>query len=152
MYKKELSYKDYNGQQRTEEFWFHLNEAELIDIEVRIDRRGLLSYLDTVQKSNDKVKALDFIKMLIQTSFGMKTEDGRFIKSDRIWEEFYSTAAYPALFMTLMKSEIEMEAFVNGIVPADVREQMTVNKKNSVEIPSHLDKPTINGYGLLSES
>ena len=135
MYKKELSYKDYNGQQRTEEFWFHLNEAELVDIEVRIDRRGLLAYLDTVQKSNDKAKALDFVKMLIQKGYGIKTEDGRFVKSDQIWDEFYSTAAYPALFMTLMKSDIEMEAFVNGIVPADVRQQMTVNKKASDNQP-----------------
>lgn len=143
MYKKELSYKDYNGQQRTEEFWFHLNQVELIDIEVTIDRRGLLAYLDTVQKSNDKAKALDFVKMLIRNSFGIKSEDGRFIKSDRIWEEFASTAAYPALFMTLMKSDIEMEAFINGVVPADVREQMTVNKKDSVERPKELNEPRI---------
>lgn len=143
MYKKELSYKDYNGQQRTETFWFHLNQVELVDIEVSVDSNGLASYLDYLQKSNDRAKIISFFKMLIQKSFGKKTEDGRFVKSDRIWEEFSSTAAYPALFMTLMKSEIEMEAFTNGIVPADIREQMTVNKKNSVESPSERNESAL---------
>lgn len=142
MYKKELSYKDYSGQQCTETFWFHLNEVELMDIEVGVDPNGMLAYLEKIQKANDKVKAINFIKMLIRKSFGVRSDDGKqFIKTDRIWAEFEATAAYPTLFMTLMRSEIEMEAFVNGITPEDVRKQMTVYKKNSVERPLEYNEP-----------
>lgn len=134
MYKKELTYKDYSGQQCTETFWFNLNEVELVDLEVGFDRNGLEAYLEKIQKANDKAKAIGFIKSLIQKSFGVKSEDGKsFVKSDRIWEEFAATAAYPALFMVLMKSDIEMEAFVNGIVPDDVRQNMTIIKTQPSE-------------------
>lgn len=129
MYKKELSYKDYNGEQCTEVFWFHLNQVELIDLEVGLDPDGMLEYLRKIHKANDKAKAIDFIKMLIKNSFGVKSNDGKFMKSDRIWQEFEATAAYPALFMTLMTSDVEMEAFVQGIVPSEIRNQMPVNKQ-----------------------
>ena len=129
MYSKELSYKDYDGKQRVETFWFHLNEVELIEIEFEVDPNGMLAYLARIQKAEDKAAAIRFIKMLIHKSFGIKSLDGKqFMKSDKIWSEFEYTAAYPALFMTLMSSEVEMEAFVNGIVPAEARDRMTFKK------------------------
>lgn len=131
MYAKELSYKDYDGETCVETFLFHLNEVELVDLEVGSGPKGMLDYLQRIQKAKDKAGAIDFIKKLIRMSYGIKSDDGKkFMKSDRIWEEFSASAAYPALFMTLMSSEIEMEAFVNGIVPADVRAQITIEKDN----------------------
>lgn len=131
MYTKELSYKDYDGETCVETFLFHLNEVEIIDLEVGVDPKGMLAYLEKIHKAKDKAAAIGFIKKLIKMSYGVKSDDGkRFIKSDRIWEEFEASAAYPALFMTLMTSEVEMEAFVNGIVPAEVRAQITIEKNN----------------------
>lgn len=129
MYAKELSYKNYDGETCTETFWFHLNEVEIVDLEVGVDPKGILAYLEKIQKAKDKAGAINFIKKLIRNSYGIKSDDGRlFLKRERDWEEFEASAAYPALFMTIMSSEIEMEAFINGIVPAEVRSQITVEK------------------------
>lgn len=135
MYRKELTYKDYEGETCTETFWFNLNEVEIVDLEVGIDPNGMLAHLEKIQKAKDKAAAIAFIKNLIRKSFGVKSDDGKkFLKSDRIWEEFEATAAYPALFMTLMSSEVEMEAFINGIVPQEVRAQIPVVKEKSAYV------------------
>lgn len=132
MYKKDLTYKNYEGQTRTKTLWFHLNQVELIDMEVGKGPKGILAYIEHIQATEDKAEAVKFIKELLQKSYGIKSEDGeRFIKSDAIWEEFTQTAAYPTLFNTLMMSEVEMEAFMNGVIPADVNKQEPFRKEPS---------------------
>ena len=34
MYKKTITYTDYNGVERTEDFWFNLSKAELVEMEM----------------------------------------------------------------------------------------------------------------------
>ena len=36
MLKKTITYKDYNGVERTEDFWFNLNETEITEMELGV--------------------------------------------------------------------------------------------------------------------
>lgn len=133
MYIKELTCNDYDGETYTTTLYFNLNEAELIDLEIDRGPKGIEGYLDKIQTAKDKGEAIRFVKEIIRKSYGIKSEDGRrFIKTDQIWEEFSQTAVYPALFSLLMTSEVELEAFMRGVVPKNVRQQMPVRKDASV--------------------
>lgn len=120
MLKKEITYTDYNGNQRTEEFYFNLSKAELV--EMRVSKKGgLETYIKEIIDAKDEQKLVELFKELVLKAYGQKSEDGRrFIKSDELREEFAQTEAYSDLFMELATDDKAAVAFVNGIVPQNM--------------------------------
>ena len=120
MYQKTITYTDYNGVERTENFYFNLNRSELIDLMTEFDG-DLADYLTQIMGSKDVKALIKFFKMFILRSYGEKSADGkRFMKSDEISTAFSQTEAYSQLFMELATNAEEGAKFVNGIVPADM--------------------------------
>lgn len=124
MLKKTITYTDYNGTERTEDFWFNLTKAELMEME--FGTTG--GFAENIQKSVNAVDApaiVSIFKNLILKAYGVKSDDGRrFIKSDALREEFEQTEAYSQLFMELASNADEAAKFVNGIVPADAAKEL----------------------------
>ncbi len=117
MYKKRMTYTDYNGVEITEDFYFNLTKAELM--EMQLGEEG--GFAEKIQKVVDAKNVPDLIKIfkdLILRSYGVKSDDGkRFIKSSELSKEFCQTEAYSDLFMLLAGDADEASAFINGIVP-----------------------------------
>lgn len=117
MLKKTVTYSDFDEQQRTEEFYFNLTEAELTEMELSLNG-GLSQLLDKIVKEHNQKKIIEYFKEIVLKSYGEKSLDGRqFIKNDKIREEFASTAAYSVIFMELATDADAAAAFVNGIMP-----------------------------------
>lgn len=122
MIKKTLTYTDYNGVERTEDYYFNLTEAELVEMELSIDG-GMQNKIEKIMNSKDMKQIIEVFKDLILRSYGEKSDDGkRFIKNKEITEAFTQTEAYSMLFMKLATDEKEASDFVNGILPAKFRE------------------------------
>lgn len=120
MLKETITYTDYNGNTRTEDFWFNLSKAEIIELESSASG-GLSKMLEDLVKSNDNRLMVDIFKRIILKAYGKKSEDGRrFIKNAEIREEFEQTEAYSDLFMKLASDADAAAAFVNGIIPKDL--------------------------------
>lgn len=118
MLKKTINFTDYNGVERTEDFYFNLNEAELTEMQL-MKEGGLREWLEKMVKSENKVEIMKMFKMIILKAYGEKSADGRrFVKSDAISEAFTQTEAYNKLFMELVSNESTMSEFVKGIVPS----------------------------------
>lgn len=117
MLKKTIKYTDFDGNERTEDFYFHLTEAELSDWEFSIDG-GLSELLKGIINSLDTKKTMDIFKQVIMKSYGKKSEDGRkFIKNEEILADFMSTQAYSDLYMELSSDSTKAAEFINGIIP-----------------------------------
>ena len=83
MLKKEITYTDYNGQERTEDFYFNLSKAELIEMQASVDG-GLDEHLIKLVKNNNQPEIFKFFKDLVLKAYGEKSDDGRrFVKSRR---------------------------------------------------------------------
>lgn len=122
MIKKTLTYTDYDGVERTEDYYFNLTEAELVEMELSIDG-GMQKKIEKIMNSKDMRQIIEVFKDLILRSYGEKSDDGkRFIKNKEITEAFTQTEAYSMLFMRLATDEKEASDFVNGILPAKFRE------------------------------
>lgn len=122
MIKKTLTYTDYNGVERTEDYYFNLTEAELVEMELSIDG-GMQKKIEKIMNSKDMKQIIEVFKDLILRSYGEKSDDGkRFIKNKEITEAFTQTEAYSMLFMKLATDDKEASDFVNGILPAKFRE------------------------------
>lgn len=120
MLKETISYVDYNGTNRTEDYYFNLNKAEIIELESS-ESGGLSAMLEDVVKSNNSKTIISIFKKIILKAYGKKSEDGkRFIKNASLREEFEQSEAYSELFMKLATNAEAAAAFVNGIIPKDV--------------------------------
>ena len=120
MLKKTVTYVDYNGVERTEDFYFNLSKAEVTEMELSVEG-GFSKMLEEIVKSNDNVRILELFKEMVLKAYGEKSADGRrFVKSKELSEAFSQTEAYSEIFMELALDEKAAAAFVNGIMPANL--------------------------------
>lgn len=122
MFKETVTYTDYNGVERTEDFYFNLTEAELTEMKYSVNG-GLDAYAEKIMQSRDEREIVKIFKELLLKAYGEKSLDGRrFIKSDELRESFSQTEAFSQLFMKYATDEEAAAAFYNGIIPAGMRE------------------------------
>ena len=120
MIKKTITYTDYNGNQRTENFYFNLSKAEVTRMEMSV-QGGMAEMIDRIIAAQDAPSLIDTFENMIQKSYGVKTPDGRgFIKRPEDLESFMATEAYSELFMELFTDAAAAAEFVNGIMPNDI--------------------------------
>lgn len=137
MLKKTIKYTDYNGVERTEDFYFNLNKAEIMEMQLTTVG-GLDAYLKKIISAQDMPTLMRIFKDLVLKSYGVKSDDGRrFIKNEKLREEFEQTEAYSILYMELSTDSEAAAAFVNGIIPADVAKQLP---KDPNEIAAQMAK------------
>ena len=116
MLKKTITYEDYNGVERKEDFYFNLTEAEVMEMELST-KGGLTEMINRIVAAQDAPAIVKIFKDLILKAYGVKSPDGkRFIKSQELRDEFESTRAYSILFMELSTDEKAASDFVNGLV------------------------------------
>ena len=124
---EKIKYTDFNGLEREEEFMFNLTEAEITEMELTTDG-GLSDSIKKIIAAQDTPQIIKVFKMLLLKSYGEKSADGRrFVKSDKLSEEFSQTNAYSQLFMKLATDDKAAVAFINGIMPDSMQEKAAEN-------------------------
>lgn len=119
MLKETITYEDYNGESRTEDFYFNLSTAEIAEMELST-KGGLADMIDRIVKAKDTPTIIKLFKEILLKAYGEKSPDGRrFIKSDEISTAFSQTEAYSQLFMRLATDEEYAVKFINAIVPKE---------------------------------
>lgn len=114
---KKVTYTDYKGVKREEELYFNLSKAEVAEMELSHDG-GLSEHIKKIVSAQSGKDIIALFKDLIIKSYGVISDDGkRFIKNDKLREEFVQTEAYSDLFMELASDADAASAFVNGIIP-----------------------------------
>lgn len=117
MLKKTITYTDYNDVERTEDFYFNLTKAELMEMEMGA-AGGLSGMIEKIVSAKDAPAIIKVFKELVLKAYGEKSADGkRFIKSKEISDAFAQTEAYSQLFMELATDADAASKFVNGIAP-----------------------------------
>ena len=131
MLKKTVTYVDYNGVERTEDFFFNLSKAEVMEMELST-AGGLAESIQRIVAAQDAPAIIKFFKEIVLKAYGEKSADGRrFIKSDEIAAAFAQTEAYSEIFTELATDADKAAEFVNGIVPAELAEEAKkVDKAN----------------------
>ena len=117
MLKKEITYNDYfTGEKKTEDFYFNLTKAELIEYDTSYPE-GVMEHLKMLMKTQQTGKLILAFKDLILRSYGEKSDNGRFLKSQELRDAFMATEAYSELFLEVTSGEEAASAFINGIIP-----------------------------------
>lgn len=127
MLKKTITYKDYNDVERTEDFYFNLTKAEVLEMEMSVSG-GLAEMITRIVAAQDQPTIMKIFKDLVLKAYGEKSPDGkRFIKSDEIATAFSQTEAYSQLYIELATDADAAAKFVNGIIPAEMSKKAASN-------------------------
>lgn len=120
MFKKTITYTDYNDVERTEDFYFNISKAEFQEMELEVPG-GYTNMLKQIVDAKDIPTLVSIFKDLILRSYGEKSLDGKhFYKSDEIRNNFKSTEAYVELYMELSTDDNAASDFVNGVFPKNI--------------------------------
>lgn len=134
MLKETLTYIDFDGNEREEDFWFHLTEAERVTMELSADgSAGMAKLIERIAKEEDGEKLIEMFKTIILTAYGEKSLDGkRFVKSEELSEAFSQTNAFSDLFIKLSSDANYAATFIEGVCK---NVTPTGNKINKLEMP-----------------
>lgn len=120
MLKKTITFEDFDGNEVTEDHYFHLSKADLIEMEVS-EKGGLEETITKIVAEEDGKRIVDLITYVVQKSYGERSEDGkRFIKNDDIWEKFKSSEAFSELMVSLYTDADASAAFMRGVIPESI--------------------------------
>ena len=123
MLKKTITFTDYLGEQRKQDFYFNLSKAELLDMNY-MTAGGMQGLLDDIMNSQDQKRIYELFKTIVLKAYGEKTPDGyRFVKSDALSEAFSQTEAYSELMMEFFTNEKAAADFIMGIIPESLRDE-----------------------------
>lgn len=137
MLKKTITFTDYNGSERTEDFYFNLTKAELVELESSI-HGGYLEAMARIISAQDNPTIMQEFKRLILRAYGEKSSDGRrFVKSEELSKAFSETEAYSELFMEFFQNPDKAVAFFTGIIPVDLRKSYAaVDSNQQAPVPA----------------
>ena len=122
MLKKTITYTNFNDEEVSEDHFFHLSKAELVELEMS-HQDGLSEALKAIIEAQDGKAIISEFKKIILGAYGKKSADGkRFVKTQELRDEFESSEAYSTLFMELVTDADKAAEFVNGIVPQGLAE------------------------------
>lgn len=133
MIKKTITYTDWNGDSRTEDFYFNLSKVEIAELEYGlVPGRSLSESIKTLINANDMATVIDVIKQILLKSYGEKSPDGkRFMKSPEISRSFEENPAFEIVYMELATNADYAADFISNLVPG-VAESLGPNPKQAV--------------------
>lgn len=118
MWKETITYKDFYGEERTEEFRFHLSKAECAEKQMKYAGGGYAEFLKRIVDAKNQETIVDLFKQFILDAYGEISQDGRrFVKSPELSKAFSETEAFSILYMKLATDDEYAAKFVNGVIP-----------------------------------
>lgn len=133
MVKKTITYVDpLTDQQVTEDHYFHISKADLLEMEMEEhnakytskdgqELTGMQAHLQRIVDSEDPKLVLGEFKAIVKRAYGRKVND-RFVKSPEIWAEFEGSEAYSEFLFSLLTNAEESASFVNSVVPGNLEQ------------------------------
>lgn len=129
MLKKTITFENYDGVKESVDAYFNLTKTECVDLNLEYENEGgLIGRIKTLMVEKEdgempKKPAVDFIKLLIDKSYGVRPKDNPslFLKEDDDGKPFYKkfkqSAAYDAYVYGLLAGDESLEEFAENVLP-----------------------------------
>lgn len=127
MYKKEVTYTNFRGEEKTKTLYFNLSRKDMLNIAAKYDHNegGYQKFLKDVMASKDASKVMPIVEDIIVASYGVLTEDGegfKHLKGEAL-EEFRDSAMFDEFYFWLFGDAdtdnpgARLSAFFEGVSP-----------------------------------
>lgn len=132
MLKKTIKYTDFDDNEITEDFYFNLTEAELVEMETQTGG-GLKAKIERIMNTRDVSEIMKIFKDIIIKSYGVRSDDRkRFIKNQEVTDAFVQSNAYSELYIELVSNVNSAIEFITGIMPKKVSSQIDKKQLESL--------------------
>lgn len=139
MLKRPITFNNYEGEEVTQDWYFNLTQAEILEINTSI-KGGLVNRLQYAIKEEDSYTVMNLLRLVVLKSVGEKTADGaHFVKFKiidgvkvAIADLFECTPAYSALFLELISGDDAADKFIRGVIPPDVAKDLPADAKEAL--------------------
>jgi hypothetical protein len=123
MFKKTVTYQNFNDETVSKDFYFHMSKAELL--EMAADGNVMMERIKRIIAANDGKAILKEFRELIWASVGIRSEDGnRFVKDNDAKRELFESPAFDELLMELATSADAGADFVRQLIPEKMQKEM----------------------------
>lgn len=120
MIKKTITYKSlFEENEVTEDFWFHLSKADMLDLAVD---ESFESRIRKIMAAKDNVAIVREFKKIIESSVGQRNGE-QFVKTPEYARAFMSSPAFDVLIMEIMTGSDQGTAFITGLLPSDMKDK-----------------------------
>lgn len=134
MIKQELTYEDFDGNEVTESFHFHLSKSKIIELEAEYGEEGFEASLLKVVEAKDNPTILSEFKKILLMAYGVRSEDGkRFEQSPELSASFSQSPAYDELFVKMLQDAEFAGEFINGLVPRNVARAVAEHRAQQMD-------------------
>lgn len=117
MLQRTFTYEDYDGNVRSEDVCFDLNETEILEMNLE-EQGGLERTIDQISKARDGKRIFALFKSIVLKAYAVKSPDGRkLLKSDALRDDFVQTPMYNQLMLELVSDPDKANAFISAIIP-----------------------------------
>jgi len=128
--KKTITYTNpFTNEEVTEEHYFHISKADLVEMQMEEHNTvyekngktftGMEAKLQRMVDAEDGKALIAEMKDFIRRAYGKKDGE-RFIKSEKISEDFASSEAFSQLLFDICTDADEASAFITGIIPNNI--------------------------------
>lgn len=129
MFKKTITYRDFNDKEQTKTLYFNLTRTEILEME-NSETGGYGEMIKKVVDSKDGATIMKVFKTIILKSYGVKTEDGEgFDKGEELSKAFEHSAAFDALFIELCTNAEEATNFITHVMPLNDEQRKEIANK-----------------------
>lgn len=139
MFKKTITYTNFNDVKVTEDFYFNLTDAELTKLQLKLSNGGadLDKYeaaVNAAKGDNEAVLAslgknyediYNIFETIVKAAYGVRTPDGLYFdKSELASSRFLTSEAYSVLLTEILSDQNKASEFIIGVTPSSKREAM----------------------------
>jgi hypothetical protein len=134
MFKKTVTFKDFDDNSQTRDFYFHISKAELLELATSAD--DMQARIKRIIDAKDGAAILGELRDFIKLSVGVRSDDGqRFIKSAEAQNTLFQSPAYDELLMELATSADACANFVQQLIPEKMQQEMRDQMKKMEQDP-----------------
>ena len=127
MIRKSITFEDFDGNEVTEEHYFHLSNAELLAWMGENDE-DLGTKLEQTVKRGTAVEIMALFNDIIRRAYGVREGGNSFKKSPEIADRFMNSLAFDAFFLSMLTNAGEAVEFINGVIPSALRKQVLASQ------------------------
>lgn len=138
MFKKTITFEDFNGVKQSRDFYFHLSKVELMTMADKGDE--MQARIKRIIDAKDGAAILKELKDLIKLSVGVRSEDGqRFIKDETAQSTLLDSPAYDELVMELGTDAGACVDFVQQLIPEKMQKELVKQLENQKSVETISD-------------
>jgi hypothetical protein len=147
VFKKQIKYKDFVGQERVDDLYFHMFAPDITELGFDPTiKKGFVGCVDEIARSGGNGKIIALYKLLIVSSYGRRSETGdRILKMPEFTLEFLSSQPYEEFFNWLLDDPKNAELFWNSLVLGWVAKRFGGTNRQLVDLSTEeLERRTRN--------